>query len=170
MVENPGGVGDPFAALGVARGALPPPAEAHQDQVLVLDYKDDLGIPNTFNGPESAFDWTDVSEVVTKTLDGRSVDGATPAAAPPALPMSDQALVDSVLAADSSTAKTLMLAALPVSDSVLSKVLTARVMNSSDAKNVLIDASPLSGSILSLVFDGSAGLNGSDVVNVRDAQ
>ena len=65
---------DPFAALGVVAAALPVPRDAHQDQQLDVTYADLGLITLTYSGPESAFDWNNVSRVYSIQRDGVKID------------------------------------------------------------------------------------------------
>ena len=72
---------DPFEKLGVVQGTLRKPADAHQDQWLVIDYRRLDGSLATYEGWESSFDWSDVKAVRTATRDGEPVvnEAVTPA-------------------------------------------------------------------------------------------
>ena len=67
----------PFDLLGVDRSSLPSPAQAHEDQVLVIDYVDSSGATRTYSGWESLFDWTGVQSVTNATRDGSAVTPVT---------------------------------------------------------------------------------------------
>jgi len=61
---------DPFKLLGVNRSALRMPADAHADQWLSILYLDLLSVAQTYDGWESAFDWSGVTQVLSGTRDG----------------------------------------------------------------------------------------------------
>jgi len=66
IVEMPdvaGGRGgsNPFAILSVDPSSLPLPADAHEDQTIQVSYTDSDGLDKEYDGPESSFDWADVS-------------------------------------------------------------------------------------------------------------
>ena len=63
---------DPFLVLGVNESALPPPRDAHQDQVLDVTYRDLSGTLSTYSGLESAFNWTRVTAVESLTRDNET--------------------------------------------------------------------------------------------------
>ncbi len=63
----------PFKILGVDGSLLPRPRDAHQDQVLEIDYMDKLGLYHTYLGLESQFDWNVVDDVLAATRDGEQV-------------------------------------------------------------------------------------------------
>jgi hypothetical protein len=68
---SPGG--DPFDALGVDKDLLAKPVDAHEDQNLEIDYYDKSGTLRTYNGAESSFDWSDVSQVLKISRDAEVV-------------------------------------------------------------------------------------------------
>ncbi len=71
----PGGAAgiDPFRFLGLDPATLLSPSESHADSLLELDYLDLGGVPRTYSGPESAFDWTQVQSVTSGTRNGISL-------------------------------------------------------------------------------------------------
>ncbi len=64
---------DPFTVLGVDRGTLEQPAEAHEDQLLKIDYYDAADVYHVYSGWESEFDWSVVKTVISATRDGTPV-------------------------------------------------------------------------------------------------
>lgn len=72
---------DPFALLGLDQDALAPPAQAHQNQWLEVDYVDGSGADRTYTGWENAFDWTDVEAIETIARDGQDLTGVRPGTA-----------------------------------------------------------------------------------------
>ncbi|MEW6071985.1 MAG: hypothetical protein AB1726_05220 [Planctomycetota bacterium] len=64
---------DPFRVLGLDRNALGPPAAGHADQLLEIEYVDGALVIRTYTGMESAFDWTDVVQVIEARRDGELV-------------------------------------------------------------------------------------------------
>ena len=66
---------DPFTYVGVAPAACPLPGEAHEDQMITVKYKLLGGLLTlTYNGLESAFDWSLVGEVVSLVRGGLAVN------------------------------------------------------------------------------------------------
>jgi hypothetical protein len=66
---------DPFAYVGVAPAACPLPAKAHEDQMITVKYKLLGGLLTlTYNGLESAFDWSLVGEVESLVRGGLKVN------------------------------------------------------------------------------------------------
>ncbi len=94
-VPGAGSTRNPFKALGLDPSALPCPANAHADQQLHLVYEDKSGTTRTYDGPESAFDWSQVKSVSELSRDGRQVlvgttqDPNPVAPAPGASPLED---------------------------------------------------------------------------------
>jgi hypothetical protein len=72
-----GASNDPFLNLGVVKAALDYPADAHKDQWLDLTYNDLSKTLQTYSGMESAFDWSQVFEVIDASRDGTSTDMMT---------------------------------------------------------------------------------------------
>jgi len=64
---------DPFSILGVDKSLLPPPAHAHADQLLDIDYYDFSDVYHRYTGAESAFDWNVVKTVISAERDGLEV-------------------------------------------------------------------------------------------------
>ena len=129
VVEIPPGLtasgANPIALLGLDPSALVPLSASHKDQELSVIYTDDAGVDRVYEGPESQFDWTDVSSVLAANRDGTPVPGATSAAAaeaPPApvdpddLPLID-VLTDPFLTSDE--VKDRLLAEIPLSANIL---------------------------------------------------
>ncbi len=56
---------DAFALLGVDPDLLPTPAMAHADQPLEITYVDALGVTQSYSGPEAAFDWSLVRQLLS---------------------------------------------------------------------------------------------------------
>jgi len=116
VVDIPAGIAakrfDPFDALGVDPATLPLPADAHQDQRLVLDYLDGSGASANYDGWESAFDWTNVTQINGGTRDGELfVAPVEPTPAAPSSPLID--LVNDPLVT-SATLSTEMIATAPL--------------------------------------------------------
>jgi hypothetical protein len=65
---------DPFTLLGLDPALCKRPAASHLSVNLKLDYLDLLSVPQTYDGPEDLFDWTQVSKVNDISRDGKSVD------------------------------------------------------------------------------------------------
>ncbi len=63
----------PFDLLGLVRSDLDPPAQAHADQALSIQYLDQNGNTASYEGSEKDFDWSTVSEVTSATRDGDEV-------------------------------------------------------------------------------------------------
>lgn len=63
----------PFQVLGVSRDDLRPPAEAHEDQPIEIEYVDLSGTTRTFSGMESELDKSQIQEVTNMERDGESV-------------------------------------------------------------------------------------------------
>jgi hypothetical protein len=70
---------DPFLVLGVVESALPLPGDAHADQLLDVTYSDLTGTKATYSGPESLFDWANVTYVYDLTRDGTTTSLTTTA-------------------------------------------------------------------------------------------
>ncbi len=68
---------NPIALLGLDPSALVPLSASHEDQTLSVTYTDDAGIDRVYDGPESQFDWTDVSAVLAANRDGTPFAGAS---------------------------------------------------------------------------------------------
>ena len=95
------GLMGPQVALGLEGQDLPSPADAHQDQMLHLVYLDAAGVQRTYDGWESAFDWTLPSQVLRLTRDGNEVNtltGAEPSEPPPSEPSEASPSVLGILA------------------------------------------------------------------------
>jgi hypothetical protein len=188
---------DPFQVLGLDPRALEPPAEAHEDQALELRYLGTDGNVHTYDGPESAFDWSLVRELLHGLRDGVAflapeLSGATAAARDPLLALVDSALSskdlrDALLAAPALSDEVLIAAAQrvppmsksdldnvldrqPLSDAVLLAAIGSAALDSSALKNVLIDNSPLAPAVLSAVLARLPPLALSDLLNVLAAQ
>ncbi len=56
---------DPFEEIGIARNAMPRPAEAHEVQPLDIVYVDATDTVRTYVGLESGFDWTAVTRLLS---------------------------------------------------------------------------------------------------------
>ncbi len=141
VVEIPEGIAlkgmDPFDVLGVDPATLPAPADAHADQPILITYYDLTGALQTYNGPESAFDWSQVKSVVELYRDGQVVTApaewevtpgggsTTGGTEPPANP-DDVPLLDAI--ADTS-------------------------LSSQEVMNVLLGASPLSGAVMTAAIN-----------------
>jgi len=69
-----GSSNDPFQNLGVVKNTLDYPADAHKDQWLDLTYYDLGKVVQTYSGMESAFDWSQVFEVIDASRDGATTD------------------------------------------------------------------------------------------------
>jgi len=71
----PGGAAgvDPFLFLGVDRSTCPTPADAHPSGNIEITYVDTSNVTRTYSGPESAFDWSQVSRVVDGARNGTSL-------------------------------------------------------------------------------------------------
>jgi len=108
----------PFANLGVDRAALPSPSAAHADQTIHVEFWTLAGVPSTYDGLESGFDWSDVALVEYLTRDGTVVKDLDPA----------DALVDPV-------------------DKMLLNII-AGDMAARDVTRALLDNSPLSPTVL----------------------
>jgi hypothetical protein len=76
-LSNPQGMvpgSDPFKLMGLDPNLCKAPAESHESVLLKLSYLDAIRVPQTYLGPEGAFDWTQVSEVISISRDGQEVD------------------------------------------------------------------------------------------------
>jgi hypothetical protein len=73
LENEPSVASNPFDRLGVVEAALPRPADALEDQWLVIDYYDFSGVYHTYAGLESGFDWSLVKGVIEATRDGEEV-------------------------------------------------------------------------------------------------
>ena len=142
VVDIPDGIamkgGDPFHMLGVDKGTLAAPAEAHADQPIDITYIDILGTLTSYTGLESGFDWADVASVVEFLRDGNTVtapaewDGGTgvdpsdPEPKDPPVDPADAVMLD--LIADPSTTSTdiknALLDKVPNSEAVLLAAIT----------------------------------------------
>ena len=61
---------DPFVLLNLDKSLLLPPANAHQDQLLSVVYKDAMDVTQIYNGMESLFDWSKVGSVTSGSRNG----------------------------------------------------------------------------------------------------
>lgn len=145
----------PFQLLGLDPTLLPRPGAAHADQYLEISYLDGGGTFRTWQGMESAFDWSTVSEPLAVQRDGssvpgfeepRTVAGATVAADPVLQALLD-AIADSSLG--SSDVRQLLLDNAPVHSDALSAALARfPAMGSSDLRDVLQANLPLPDAVL----------------------
>lgn len=157
--EAVAGLADPFRILGIQRADALLPADAHADQWLEVTYTNAVGGTDTYAGPESAFDWTLVTEVTSVTRDGVAVPGSVVAgnpkdpSAPPENPDPLMALViDPALS--SSDLKAALNASAPISAAVATAAIDrSSPMNSSDLKDVLQTSSPLADGVLSAAVE-----------------
>jgi hypothetical protein len=152
--EATGGLdADPFHRLGLDRASLPSPFEAHPDQRLEIVYLDGSSSLRTYEGPESGFDWTDVSEVLEGTRDGVTLrvpgkdalggiaGGTDPASTPTEDPLLT-ALKDP--AKTSAELRDELLAAAPVRPAILATaVMRTPHLDSADMETVLLAHLPL---------------------------
>jgi hypothetical protein len=156
---------DPFRLLDLDPGALLPPAEKHQDQLLELRYVGHDGVTHTYFGLESAFDWGLVKELLYGTRDGEvffQPDAYVPKGALRDDPMVD--LVESSLS--SKELRDELLAAAPVSAEALMEACKRDPpMSSSDLEAVLDAHSPLASEVL-LTAVASPALTESSLTNV----
>lgn len=187
---------DPFTVLGLDPTQLASPAEAHEDQLLKLEYVNQNGTVVQYLGPESDFDWTQVQEVLYGTRDGVAFQVPAPDPPPPAdpnldlvssslnsqdlrdaliaaAPVSDRALIaasERVPSMDSSDLRNVLDKHCPMSDDVLAAVIASPALESNALENVLIDNSPLEVGLLQAVLDRIPPLSVSDLLNVLSAQ
>ena len=78
-LSNPAGMApgeDPFTFLGLDPLLSQDPAGSHADVTLKVDYLDLASSPQVYDGPESAFDWSQVKQVTEISRDGKGVDPA----------------------------------------------------------------------------------------------
>ncbi|MFT5285370.1 MAG: hypothetical protein ACI8TQ_001533 [Planctomycetota bacterium] len=73
LKNETGGLGNPFVRLGVDRDTLDLPADSHVSQLVKIEYLDLTDTPRTYDGTESAFDWTNVKSVDQLERDGEVV-------------------------------------------------------------------------------------------------
>lgn len=166
--------------LGVERSSLSSPAESHQDQWLSVTYVDLDGATRTYEGMESEFDWTQVSQVLSGSRDGRifravpeprqdSSAGAGDGGSgePADLTPEEQALIDLIDApTPSRDLKQELLNQSPVTDPVLLAAITREPpMDHPDLKQVLLQNGPLSESVLIAAID-EADFLGASLVEV----
>ncbi len=192
VVDVPGNLaakgGDPFHALGVDRNKLLAPAEAHADQPVAISYYDLAGALRSYAGMERAFDWSDVSQVVELSRDGKtvvapaewaggkSVDprGEEPLKDPPIDP-ADGVFLDAIVDPNMNS-RQLMLLMLERSPGLSDFVLLAAInrdppMNDTDLESVLnVNSQDLAQGIPSLSADVMHAMIGSDVMSPRNKQ
>lgn len=152
-VSDPGSSSrNPFKILGVDPTVLSKPADAHEDQWLALKYLDSGGLTQSYEGWESAFDWSDAQSVLALVRDGavvaKGVDdgsGITPKAAG-LLALLDQGLPAGQL-------MNALLAASPLADPVLTAVVNKQPLPEGDFLVVMVDNSPLAADVLQKVID-----------------
>jgi hypothetical protein len=161
---------DPFALLGLDPAALPAMADAHADQLLHAVYEDLGGAIQVYDGPESGFDWSQVSGVFELARDGEQVllgvaGASPPPAPPPTSPMIDA--IDQEPALSSSELKALLIANSPLSSAeVLAAIDRAVPMDSSDLKDVLLLNSPLGELEIDHVLDRAQPMTSGDLEQV----
>ncbi|MFN0007915.1 MAG: hypothetical protein ACKVXR_08400 [Planctomycetota bacterium] len=169
---GPGGANDPFAKMGLDPALLPPPAIAHEDQVLDVTYTDKGGVVLTYNGMESGFDWTDVREV-----DSLSRDGALVALPPPDTlptpPTPPDSIATTTIRNTSLTSGALSTTLIALPPLTLTEILAVThrqpPLNSSDLRDVLIDNSRLGSTALLAVMDRDVPMDSSHLRDVLDA-
>jgi hypothetical protein len=203
VVDLPQAVGanrmDPFQVLGLDPTQLVAPAEAHQDQVLDVRYRDVDGRTLAYFGLESDFDWSEVDELVYGVRDGiafylpadyaqRAVVADDPLVDLVDSDMNSKELRDALLAASPCSTDALVAACQrdpPMNTSDLDNVLDANrplanetlfaaigssALDSSSLKGVLVDNSPLAPEVLDAALNRVPPLSSSDLSNVLAAQ
>jgi len=167
---GPGGVRDPFGKLGLDPSVLPKPADAHEDQVLDVAYRDLGGNVTTYAGMESGFDWTNVQDVDALSRDGVAVAVPPPdVLKPPPPPISPAmtAIKDTNL--DSSQLKSALISASPLTAAeLMASIQRNPGLSSSDLQNVLQVNEPLSSAVLLAAIDRRPAMSQSDLKNVLD--
>jgi hypothetical protein len=190
---------DPFQLLGLDRGSLPSPSEAHQDQILDARYVDQGGSTQSYFGSEEDFDWGDVKELLYGSRDGLAFYlpddyAVTEVVANDPLvdlvnsTLTSKQLRDALLAASPVSAKALVAACerdpsmstsdlesvldanAPLGQDALLAAITSAALDSSALKGVLIDNSPLDPSVMDALLARSPPLSISDLSNVLAAQ
>jgi hypothetical protein len=158
---------DPFQILGVDPTALLSPALSHADLALHVVYKNLLGTTMTYDGLESGFDWTKVSEVTQVERAGKPVGYRATAV---------QALAAQALATVSATAAALAITPpltsaelkrrlvyeSPLPDADLVKAVSAGRLSAADLKIVLQANTPLTSPVLN-ALDTAGTLSSSDM-------
>ena len=165
----------PWLALGLDRGDLLLPSQAHEDQWLSLSYVDLSGVPQTYDGMESGFDWTQVSDVTELSRDGRVVDpvpgdgsgtdpgtgtDGEPPATDPSVPVDE--MIDDPDALSSDLMDALLDASPLTNDQMRRAMERVPPMSSGDLRAVLSSNSPLPASIEKDAVDCGA-LNDADL-------
>jgi len=168
---------DPFRALGVDPATLARPADAHQDQRLVIKYEDTSGFLQSYDGWESAFDWSQVDTFVSGARDGvpfqppgergASVPRAT---GPPVAnePAGVDPVAEMLAAGGRTSAETrdALLAATPLTHQALVAVINLDTpMDSADLRAVLEANAPLRSAVLSQCIN-AAPLSSADLAAV----
>ena len=203
VVDLPQGVAsrriDPFQVLGLDPTQLVSPAEAHQDQVLDVRYRDASGRTLSYFGLESEFDWTVVAELIYGVRDGiaffipenyagRDVVANDPLVDLVNSTMTSKQLRDALLAASPVSTEALVAACdrdPPMTKSDLANVLAANkplasetllasvtsdALDSGAVKNVLVANSPLAPEVLAAALARVPPLSTSDINNILAAQ
>ena len=138
---------DPFVLLGLDPALLRAMADAHADQMLHAVYQDLGGAIHTYDGMESAFDWSQVSEVYELARDGEPVLLGVSGVLPPPPPPPTSPMIDAINqmpAMSSSDLKSLLIANSPLTSAELVAAIDREVrMNSSDLRDVLSTNAPL---------------------------
>jgi hypothetical protein len=149
---------DPFFNLGVDPAGLRSPAGAHADQLLHVEYLDSVGTPLTYDGMESAFDWSIVTGVDLLIRDGVVVTALD--AADVVLPPGDRALID--LIESDMAARDVTRALLdnsPLSSTVLEAAMNKSAPLLSDHyRRILLASSPLPPRVLDMVVRDAPSL------------
>jgi hypothetical protein len=161
---------DPFALLGLDPAALPAMADAHADQLLHAVYEDLGGAIHTYDGMESAFDWSQVGGVFELSRDGEPILMGLAGAPPPPPPPPSSPMIDAINqmpAMSSSALKSLLLANSPLTSAeILAAIDRAVPMNSSDLRDVLSTNAPLGDLEIQHMLESAQPMSSSHLKNV----
>ncbi len=160
---------DPYTILGVDEESLMSPAQSHADQLIHVIYKNDAGKALDYEGMESLFDWTDVSEVGELVRNGTQVlfpptmaETVPPAPASPALdalhatpPLSSKKLKDLLKKISPLT-----------TNEIVAAIAASPGLNSGDLKSVLKENMPLGSTELAAVIDRAAPMKSKELKDV----
>jgi hypothetical protein len=195
LSTTPGMLGsDVFTHLGLDSAALPGPAAAHADQLLRVEYLDTGLVPRTYEGLESAFDWSQVTSTSYVTRDGepvvepksvrkdivtRSLEDELMASADlkrvlkTHSPLEDEQLIEAIRRSPSMDSPDLLEVLntnLPLEDAVLLYATLDDTLSSTDLTNLLLSHSPLSPEVLEAARTRDVPLDAGDLSVVEASQ
>jgi hypothetical protein len=186
--------GDPFRFLGLDPATLPRPADAHADQTLVVEYLDQALVPRTYEGLESAFDWSQVSDASFVARDGEPVvetkaakkDLVTRSLEDPTIasfdlkrvlkthsPLEEAQLVEAIRRTPDMTSPDLLEVLdfnRPLSEFVLLKATRDDLLSSGDLATLLLASMPLPANVMDAARTRSTPMTAGDLNAVQTAQ